>query len=285
MRRALLVPVLLLAAWSPARAQPTPLMQDPLGTLRDVTLVWQDYQPAEDFCIPLDSFDFHPALTGQYGLSCSDDQLVALQLAGLCPMAGCGPHDTYRVRVKTPDLCNGCRRLFIDFTAIGENDPGAGLFYAHGHAYWRMHAWNFTYTIDPVAHSPNMKNFTNDKLVAPEGSIQEHVAHAFDLHAMSYVTDTVFFHHTETQGPYFIGPWYVNEAGETVHGVYMDVDVASATSFGNPNLDEIRYWAGFNAGEATCPDNHSPAYADGDYFYGGCATHPGMSSTGIDPFS
>jgi hypothetical protein len=109
-----------------------------------------------------------------------------------------------KIEVRTPPLCTGCRRLFIDFSKIG-----AGTSYAHGHAYYRLASANFTYTVDPIAHSPNTKNFTNDKLLAPSGSLQEKV----------------------------------------LDGAYFDVDVADATAFPSAQLNAIGYAAGFDSGQ------------------------------------
>ena len=117
------------------------------------------------------------------------------------------------ISVRTPTLCPGCRRLFIDFSKIPTptarrpttpaGTPSTG---------WRRRTSR--YTVDPIAHSPNTKNFTNDKLLAPSGSPQEQLIGALDLHlASGYVTDTVNFVHTAVQGPYYIGPWYLNRGG------------------------------------------------------------------------
>jgi len=265
MRRTVILMLTLLAGVLPARAETTPLTQDPLGPMTDVTADWEAYQPADDFCIPLDGFDLYRAWTGDDGEACDAEA-------------------TYRVRVQTPPLCGGCRRFFLDYSQISENDPAAGLFFAHGHAYFRLHSWNPSYTVDPLAHSPNIKNLTNDKAVNPSGSPQEQLSGMMDTYAMSYVGDTRLFHHNEVQGPYYVGPWYLNGAGAQINGAYLDVNVGGATPAGVPEIDELRYWAGFDAGEASCPHNMSE-YQDGDAFYGGCAAHPGMGATAIDPYS
>jgi hypothetical protein len=182
-----------------------------------------------------------------------------------------------RIRVGSPALCAGCRRLFIDFSKIpAANAPPA--LYARGHAYYHLVSANPTYTVAPVAHSPNTKNFTNDKLVTPDGSPQAQVIGQFDLHAMAYVTDTAHFVHTAAQGPYYIGPWYLNRRGQRIDGVYLDVDVADATQLpGGSQANGIAYMAGFDSGTG-CP-------ADDDAYYGGCVDAGGGSAETIDPFA
>lgn len=266
MSRLTLVALLVLAVAGPARAEPNPVVHDAMGPLVDVTNDWQRYQPADRFCIEMNGFDIYTALTGDTGEQC-------------------GQSGKFRLDVQTPPLCPGCRRLFIDYSQIPENDASAGLFWAHGHVFFRLHAWNFTYTADPIAHSPNIKNFTNDKLVAPYGSPQEQVITAFDTHSLAYVGSTDRFTHSEIQGPYYVGPAYKNRDDEVIHGAYVDVDVAGATDLMNPALNEIRYWAGFNSGEVTCPDNLFEEYDDGNYFYYGCASHPAVSESFVDPFA
>jgi hypothetical protein len=264
--------VSLLAVSSTAWAQslpPLPFMQNPLGPMLDVTDDWQSYQPADDFCITPNVVD-------------PTDQIVAL-VTPVPVQDNCGA-GTYKGHIVTPPLCPGCRRLFFDYSQIpAVNDPAKLLFYAHGHAYFRTSSLNPTYTIDPLSHSPNIKNFTNDKLVAPDGSLQEQIAFALDLHDMSYVGDTKNFAHTASQGPYYIGPTYLTKSGEVKNGAYVDIDVGQYPPLGNPNLDAIYYQAGFNSGEATCPDNGTP-FEDGNLFYGGCVDHFGMSSTPLDPY-
>ncbi len=179
-----------------------------------------------------------------------------------------------KIQVRTPLLCAGCRRLFIDFSKIG-----VGSSYAHGHAYYRLASANFTYTVDPIAHSPNTKNFTNDKLLAPTGSEQEQIIGALDLHqTFAYVTDTAHFVHTAIQGPYYIGPWYLNRAGARINGGYLDVDVSDAGvgghQFPNAQLNAIGYGAGFNSGRF-CPGS------DQDALYGGCLDAFSLSATTV----
>ena len=101
---------------------------------------------------------------------------------------------------------------------------------------------------------------------------------ALDLHQLfGYVSDTTHFAHTAIQGPYYIGPWYLNRSGRRTKGVYLDVDVARATSLGSPQLDDIVYAAGFNSGQL-CPSE------DQDSFYGGCVDWWGYSTSTVDPF-
>jgi hypothetical protein len=247
--------------------------QDPLGPLVDVTATWQDYQPATTFCVRPDRFE----LSGDTGATAKGSDPV-------CRRSGFKPSDRglYRVNIRTPTLCAGCRRYFFDYSKIpAENEPP--LFYAHGHAYFRLQSFNFTYTVDPIAHSPNVKNFTNDKLVAPTGSIQEDIATMFDTYSMAYVGDTAFFVHSQVQGPYYIGPWYLNRAGKRIVGAYLDLNVMDATELPIPVLNEIRYMSGFRSGESTCPDG-ALGFEDADAFYGGCVDQMGGSSATYNPF-
>jgi hypothetical protein len=174
-----------------------------------------------------------------------------------------------KVAIPTPALCAGCRRLFIDFSKI----PASGG--ARGHAYYHLAAVNFTYTVNPVAHSPNTKNFTNDKLLAPPGSLQEQILAAIDLHAIAYVADTAFFVHNAIQGPYYIGPWYLNGQGDRIHGVYLDVP--KTIRFPIAQLNQIHYAAGFNSGQL-CP-------SDADLLYAGCFDAAAFSVSSVDPFA
>lgn len=253
-----------------------PLFNDPLGPIVDVTRRWQDYQPARTFCVSPDVFE----ASGDDGAD-TNGRHPACRRSGFARSS----RDLYLVRVAAPPLCAGCRRLFIDYSKIPRRNAPP-YFYARGHVYFRLQSWNWGYTVDPKAHSPNIKNLTNDKAVAPDGSYQERIAHPFDLHAMSYVGDTAHVAHSQVQGPYYVGPWYLSRSGKRIHGAYLDVDVMSTPELPHPMLNEIRYMAGYNAGEATCPDNvlFEGQYADGNYGYAGCADRPGGSATGVNPF-
>jgi hypothetical protein len=170
--------------------------------------------------------------------------------------------------------------MFFDFDRIPADAPP--LYYAHGHAYYRISSMNPFYTVDPIAHSPNTKNFFNDKLVSPPGTPVETLIGAIDTHDMAYVSDTVHFVHTAIQGPHYIGPWYVNRDGVRIHGLYVDVNVGDAQSFGAPNFDRFWYQAGFNTGTAICNPSD---YPDADLLYGGCVNQPGGSRDAYDPFA
>lgn len=247
---------------------------DPIGPLVDVTCNWQHFQPAAEFCVKLDGIEFAPGGTGP--LTDGTDPA--------CAFSGFKPEDTglYRFAFDVPILCPGCKRVFIDFDRIPADAPP--LYYAHGHAYYRISSMNPFYTVDPIAHSPNTKNFFNDKLVSPPGTPVETLVGAADTHDMAYVTDTVHFIHTAIQGAHYIGPWYVNRDGERIHGVYLDVDFGDAQSFGGPNFDKFFYEAGYNSGQLSCLDNGSPMTSDADLLYGGCVDRPGGSIDAYDPF-
>lgn len=240
---------------------------DPIGPLSDVTCNWQHFQPAESFCVQLDAPEFTPGGSGVL----TDGSDPACRFSGF----SAADQDLYKVEISTPILCAGCRRFFIDMSQIPE---GQSL----GHAFYAIASFNPTYTIEPIAHSPNTKNFTNDHLLSPPGTPIATIIGAQDLYAKDYVTHTTQFAHTAIQGPYYIGPWYVNRAGQRIHGLYVDVNVGDAMDFGNANLNAIRYIGGYNSG--LCPDAllNMPGM---NFLYAGCADHPGFSSIALDPFN
>ena len=280
MKRVALLALAVVAAVTVARAHPlpaSPFTQDPLGPLSDVTANWTDYQPATTFCVKPDVFQLTPVGPTTNGAD------PACATSGFAPAAT----GLVKITVNTPPLCNGCRRLFLDYSKIpAANAPPS--FYAHGHAYFHMGSLNPSYTVEPIAHSPNVKNFTNDKLFVPDGSPQEPIVWAFDLQARAYTGNTAHFVHSEPQGPYYAGPWYVSTAGVRIAGAYLDVNVI--TDLGplpiDHRLNEIAYEAGFHSGEKTCPDEAlgAGAYADGDAYYGGCVDHVGAGREVVDPF-
>jgi hypothetical protein len=255
----------------------TPFTQDPMGALVDVTDRWTDYQPADAFCVRPDVFQ----VTGIGPTVDGNDPA--------CAFSGWSPADAglVQIEVSTPALCNGCRRLFIDYATIPAEDAAPAR-YARGHAYFHMGSLNPSYTVEPIAHSPNVKNFTNDKLVVPDGSLQEPIVWAFDSHDRAYTGNTVHTVHSEPQGPYYTGPWYVNRDGVRISGAYLDIVVVTglAPLPGDHRLNEIGYFAGFHSGGTPCPDEliGGGTYADGDGFYGGCVDGVGAGREIIDPF-
>lgn len=270
MRRAALALLMLLGVPASATAaQSSPFNYNALGPMHDVTAHWKSYQPAAVFCVKPETQEYTPGGIGP----------TVTGADPACRHSGY-PRDTKGlvvIRVHTPTLCPGCRRLFIDFGAIPRHDAPP-RYYPRGHMFYRFISFNSTYTIDPIAHSPNTKNFTNDKLLSPAGSPREHVIGAMDLHqAFGYAGDTRNFVHTKVQGPYYIGPWYINRAGQRVDGVYFDVDVADATQYpGGRAANDIRYVGGFNTG-SVCP-------GDQDSFYGGCVNWWAYSASAVNPF-
>ena len=265
------------AAILPAHATGTdPTASDPLGPLVDVTADWQAYQPSSDFCVHPTVFEF-PATTE-----------TSTGSAPACAASGYNTSDTglYEVKITTPPLCAGCRRLFIDYSKI---DPGTQTApTAHGHAYFRLMSFNQGYKIAPQAHSPNIKNLTNDHLVSPPGTPISTAAAAVDQYDWAYTGDVSNFAHIAAQGPYYVGPWYVNTAGQKVYGAYLDLDLSGAAQLPQTELNLIRYAAGFDSSPSTCPDAEllGAAYTDGNYFYGGCVNGFGASSApGIDPWA
>ena len=246
-----------------------PFYDDALGPISDVTANWRHYQPADTFCVKPDVTQYTPGGVGP----------TVTGRNPACRHSGFARKTTglVVVRVRTPTLCSGCRRLFVDFSKIPKaNTPPA--YYAHGHVFYRLSSANGSYTVDPIDHSPNTKNFTNDKLLAPSGSPQEQIIGAGDLHQFAgYVTDTANFVHTAIQGPYYAGPWYVNRQGRRIHGVYLDLDVADAQQLPSAQLNDVSYAAGFNSGLA-CP-------SDADGFYAGCFDWWGYSVSSVDPYA
>jgi len=243
-----------------------PLRVDSIGPITDVTAHWRSYQPANVFCVKPDAPEYTPSGTGP---TVSSGNRV-------CRRSGFrrGTKGLVVIRVRTPTLCPGCRRLFINFSRIK-----AGGEYAHGHVFYRLTSPNFTYTLDPLAHSPNTKNFSNDKLLVPEGSPQQPIVWAGDQHQFAgFTSDTAHFVHNAAQGPYYTGRWYLNRQGRRVVGVYLDVDVADATQYpGGAQANEIGYADGFNSG-TSCP-------SDGDFLYAGCVDGWGFSVSSVNPFA
>jgi hypothetical protein len=256
-------------------ASPDPFQQDPMGPIKDVTAHWQRYQPAATFCVKPDTVEGSTSMPPPFGRQTP----TTTGANPACRHSGfsLGTKGLFVVHVRTPILCAGCRRLFIDFSRIPrKNSPPT--WYAHGHVYFHLDSANPSYTVDPIAHSPNTKNFTNDKLFVPDGSPWEPLVYGQDLHSMSYVSDTAHFVESASQGPYYVGPWYVNRAGQRIEGVYFDVDVNDAAESPFPPQNGIGYIAGFNADDGSCPTG------DDDGYYAGCADHWGHSSRMVDPF-
>ena len=243
-----------------------PFQFNALGPMRDVTAHWRQYQPATAFCIKPDVTEYTPGGTGP--------TVTAANPA--CRHSGFkrGTKGLVAIRVDTPTLCPGCRRLFINFSKIGSAKQ-----YAHGHVFYRLTSANPTYTLDPIAHSPNTKNFSNDKLLVPEGSPQQPIVYAGDLHQFAgFTSDTANFIHNVEQGPYYTGPWYVNRQGRRIDGVYLDVDVVDATeNTGGASANDISYAAGFDSG-AYCP-------SDSDFLYAGCVDAWAFSTSTVDPYA
>jgi hypothetical protein len=263
-RRTVVLAAATLAICTPVAQAAYPFQFDSLGPITDVTAHWRYYQPARAFCIQPDALQYTPGGTG----ATDTGRDPACRRSGF-PASATG---LVKVVIRTPILCAGCRRLFIDFSKIG---PGPQ--YAHGHVYYRLASANFAYTIEPVAHSPNTKNFTNDKLLVPNGSPQEPIVWALDLHQAAGLTaDTAHFIHNAIQGPYYVGPWYLNRRGHRINGVYLDVDVVDAPRYQSALLNEIGYIDGFGNGHL-CP-------SDLDALYASCFDWFGYSASTVNPF-
>ena len=231
---------------------------------------WQHYQAAAAFCILPDGPQYTPG--GHGGTTTGSDP--ACKLSGFRP----GDIGLYKVQISAPPLCAFCRRYFIDLSKAKPD--------VRGHAFYAIASVNDSYTIDPVAHSPNTKNFTNDHLLAtPPGTVVQLLMGKIDLYLKAYVTDSLHFVHNDLQGPYYAGPWYVNSAGQRIQGVYVDVNIAVPVVLGNPKLDALRYLAGYDNGLLPCPDELNPALSDADFLYAGCVDHVAASSTAYDPLN
>ena len=247
----------------------SPLTDDPLGPIENVTADWTYYQPASDFCITPDVYEL-PAYTGS---PCK----VAV---GSATTTG-----TYEVKISAPALCPTCARIFIDYSKIAANN-GTNI-YSHGHAFFKVFSLNLTYSADPVAHSPNIKNLTNDYLVSPPGSVISAVMGQLDTSLLTFAADTANYAHNDVQGPYYVGPGYVDAAGNWIDGAYVDINLANATELGNNTLDQVTYGAGFNSDPPSCLDSviGGPAFADANYFYAGCVNGFGASNpAGVSPW-
>jgi hypothetical protein len=247
-----------------------PFYYDSLGPITDVTARWRRYQPANVFCVKPNVAEYTPGGTGPTVTGANR----ACRHSGF-PATAKG---LVVIRVRTPSLCSGCRRLFLDFSKIPKASA-APYYHPRGHVFYRLTSANSTYTVDPLDHSPNTKNFTNDKLLVPEGSPQEPVVGFADQHQLAgYTTDIANFIHTQAQGPYYAGPWYVNRRGQRIEGVYFDLDVAGATENpGGVSFNDVAYAAGFNSGQH-CPN-------DDDSLYGGCVDWWAYSTSNVNPYA
>lgn len=260
-----------------ALSDPTAPFDNPLGPFVDVTSDWQHYQPSSDFCIDPNVVDIPAA---------SDATATGANPA--CRHSGFAASATGLVEVKitTPPLCDTCRRYFLNYALIAPNTPSAPT--SHGHAYFRPMSFNQTYTVSPTAHSPNIKNFTNDQLVTPPESLQFAVVSRIDPGLMTFAADTANFAHTAVQGPYYVGPWYLNSAGQRIDGAYVDIDLGQAAQLPNATLNEVAYAAAFDDDPSTCIDAVllGQKYADANYLYGGCLNSFGASELpGLNPWA
>jgi hypothetical protein len=250
---------------------------NPLGPFIDVTRDWQHYQPSSDFCIEPNVVDI-PAASDATATGTNP----ACRLSGFAASA----KGLVEVKITTPALCDTCRRYFLDYALIAPNSPAAPT--SHGHAYFRPMSFNQTYTVPPTAHSPNIKNFTNDQLVTPPRSVQFAVVSRIDPELMTYAADTANFAHTAAQGPYYVGPWYLNSAGQRIDGAYVDIDLGQGAELPDATLNDVVYAAAFDDDPSTCIDAVllGQKYADANYLYGGCLNSFGVSALpGLDPWS
>src|SRR5918996_5422370 len=195
---ALATAILLALPAVPAAANP--YQQDPAGPLRDVTDRWRRFQPARTFCVRPNVFDLSPTsgkrVTGRH---------KACRRSGWPRKA----RNLVLLRVKVPGLCDGCRRLFLNYRQIPRN--AAPYLYAHGHVYVRLVSANPGYTANPRAHSPNVRTLSNDHLLVPNGAPHQGPARAADATILTFAGNTARTANSRIQGPWYVGPWYVSQ--------------------------------------------------------------------------
>ena len=124
-----------------------------------------------------------------------------------------------------------------------------------------------------------MKGWRNDHLDVSPGSPQQPAIGGFDTHAIEYVSDSKAFVHNASQGPYYIGPWYLSQGRQRIRGVYLDLDTSGATKLPLASLNAVGYMSGFDSGATQCPKT------DDDLLYAGCVDAFGGSAQMIDPYA
>jgi hypothetical protein len=134
-------------------------------------------------------------------------------------------------------LCNGCRRILLDFSAISSGTYTLTSPASDGHWAARFTTDSSFSAVTPFnAHSPNAKNLCADKFFNSAAGADCTAAIAqFDDGAHALEGDSTIFHHYPLEGRYFNGPSYLAGDGVTVpyhwiNGAYFDVDLAGAAT-------------------------------------------------------
>ncbi|MDP9325085.1 MAG: hypothetical protein M3O87_00935 [Candidatus Dormibacteraeota bacterium] len=245
------------ASNNPCDTVALPICVSALGPLVDVTNSWQSYQPALSQPIPISDYLGDPEDNPPKGVppgvgTCGGETThppppipVSTEVNSLPTFApGAPPGNNYPypashycllryIDTDFDQLCSGCRRVLVDYSAIPAGNgisPGS-----NGHWAARFNAGSdFTPTIPFRAHSPNIKNLCADKFFneAP-GSGCTTPIDQFDLHALEMEGDSTIFHHFPTEGRYYNGPSYLAGDGVAmpfhwVHGAYFDLDLGGA---------------------------------------------------------
>ena len=149
------------------------------------------------------------------------------------------------MKIVTPPLC--ARGSVIDYAAI---KPSSLVLTRRERVY--RPSRNPTYSSSPTAQ-PNIKNFTNDYLVAPPGSAHSQLIAKVDPHLLTYAADTAHYEHT-TSGALLHRTLLPEPDGDRIDGAYIDVDLAQGTQLKRAELDGISYGAAFDTDPAICPD-------------------------------
>ena len=268
-----------------------PFCDSALGPLRDVTANWRFYQPALVQPVPISDYcASEPTCAGQ---DTEDSSLGA----GWCAtetvhQPATGPQIPASTEVigfpsaiiSTPPpgdnqlsygshwcllryiaadfspLCDGCRRILLDFSAIPTGTYTLTSPASDGHWAARFTTGSSFSAVTPFnAHSPNAKNLCADKFFNSAAGADCTAAIAqFDNGAHSLEGDSTIFHHYPLEGRYFNGPSYLAGDGVStpyhwINGAYFDVNPAGATSL------PVWYNAGYR-GQGDLPPDTDQSY-------------------------
>lgn len=247
-----------------------PFCDSALGPLRDVTDNWRSYQPAlvqpvpisdycpdEPTCVTGDPEDSpSPPGAGYCGTETvhqpttgpqipASDEVTGLPTAIIAtpppgknfPYAGSHYCRLRYIAADFSPLCNGCRRILLDFSAIPSGTYTITSPASDGHWAARFTTSSSLSAVTPFnAHSPNAKNLCADKFFNSAAGADCTAAIAqFDQGAHALEGDSTIFHHYPLEGRYFNGPSYLAGDGiampyHWINGAYFDVDLAGATS-------------------------------------------------------
>ena len=222
----------------PPRAQPAARSSTTRsGPIRDVTANWLAYQPAQAFCVKPNVGQYTPGGDGPTGTG----RDPACRRSGFARGATGLVGDQRPHADPVPRVPAAVHRLLEDPERRQPADllrPRARLLPA---GVGELHATRSTRS--RTAPTPRTSPTTScSRRRARRRSSSIGGARPAPV-ASGYTTDTLNFVHTAVQGPYYIGPWYVNRGGRRIYGVYLDVDVADATAVPGrrqPNDDRLR---------------------------------------------